>query len=404
MGFNEWNSVKLCDVIQFNPRENIKKNEIVKKVSMDKLEPFNRKITGCEEVPFTSGTKFRNGDTLLARITPCLENGKTAQVDILKDDEVAFGSTEFIILREKVGVTDNNFIYYLSISPEFRNIAIKSMTGTSGRQRVQKDVLEQSEIKIPPLNEQKAIAHILSTLDEKIAVNNEINKKLEEMAQGIFKQWFVDFEFPNEEGKLYKSSGGEMVESEIGMIPKGWKVSKLSEISNLTMGLSPKSSSYNTNKIGIPLLNGASDFENGLINAQKYTTEPNKICSKNDLIFCVRATIGNITFADKEYCLGRGVASITPQNNKFIGLLYYNLLMSINRLIANATGSVFLSLSKPSINNLKLIIPNEKILEEFSTLINNVLDYKHTNQLEIQKLKNTRDLLLPRLISGEIRV
>ncbi|WP_278522627.1 restriction endonuclease subunit S [Clostridium cochlearium] len=163
---------------------------------MEKLEPYTRKITGFEETEFTSGTKFRNGDTLLARITPCLENGKTARVDILNKNEVAFGSTEFIVLREKIGITDNDFIYYLSISPEFRNLAIKSMNGSSGRQRVQKDVLEQCEIKLPSLKEQKAIAHILSTLDEKIETNNQINKKLEEMAQAIFKQWFVDFEFP----------------------------------------------------------------------------------------------------------------------------------------------------------------------------------------------------------------
>ncbi|WP_096635756.1 restriction endonuclease subunit S [Clostridium cochlearium] len=191
-----WKEYKIGDAIQFNPKERIKKGEIAKKIAMEKLEPYTRKITGFEETEFTSGTKFRNGDTLLARITPCLENGKTARVDILNKNEVAFGSTEFIVLREKIGITDNDFIYYLSISPEFRNLAIKSMNGSSGRQRVQKDVLEQCEIKLPSLKEQKAIAHILSTLDEKIETNNQINKKLEEMAQAIFKQWFVDFEFP----------------------------------------------------------------------------------------------------------------------------------------------------------------------------------------------------------------
>ena len=238
---NEWSKVKLVDIIQFNPKESIKKGEIAKKVAMEKLEPFTRKISGFEEAKFTSGTKFRNGDTLLARITPCLENGKTAQVDILDKDEIGFGSTEYIVLREKLGITDNDFIYYLSISPEFRNVAIKAMNGSSGRQRVQKDVLENSEFLLPPLDEQKAIAKILSDLDEKIGVNNKINKKLEEMVQAIFKQWFVDFEFPNEDGKPYKSSGGEMVESELGMIPKGWKVVEIDDITMLNRrGFSPK--------------------------------------------------------------------------------------------------------------------------------------------------------------------
>src|SRR5690606_33294984 len=152
-------------------------------------------------------------------------------------------------------------------------------------------------------DEQKAIAHILSTLDDKIEVNNQINRTLENMAQTIFKQWFVDFEFPNEDGEPDKSSGGEMVERELGIIPKGWKVVTLGDLGSLTMGLSQKSDSYNVNSTGVPLLNGAADFENGLIKANKYTTQPTRLCKKDDLVFCIRATIGNITFADQEYCL-----------------------------------------------------------------------------------------------------
>lgn len=175
MSLEEWKKVKLKDIIIFNPKETIKKGQSSKKVAMDKLEPFTRKITGFEEVKFTSGTKFRNGDTLLARITPCLENGKTAQVDILNKNEVGFGSTEYIVLREKINSTDNDFIYYMSISPEFRNVAIKAMNGSSGRQRVQKDVLENSEFMLPPIVEQRAIAKVLSGLDKKIEINNQIN-------------------------------------------------------------------------------------------------------------------------------------------------------------------------------------------------------------------------------------
>ena len=241
MTSNDWKEVQLKDVILFNPRESIKKGTMAKKISMDKLAPYQKKITGFEYAEFKSGTKFKNGDTLLARITPCLENGKTAQVDILDDNEIGFGSTEFIVMREISGISDNDFIYYLAISDDFRNIAIKSMTGTSGRQRVQMDVLEQTKLLIPPLREQKAIANILSTLDEKIETNNQINEKLEEMAQALFKHWFVDFEFPNENGEPYKSSGGEMVESELGMIPKGWKIVKLGDVIDFQNGYAFKS-------------------------------------------------------------------------------------------------------------------------------------------------------------------
>lgn len=404
MSFNEWREEKLEDVIEFNPSETIKKGKVVKKIGMDKLMPFQRKIEGFVVTKYTSGTKFRNGDTLLARITPCLENGKTAQVSILEEGEVGFGSTEFIVLREKPGISDRNFIYYLSISPKLRDIAIKSMTGTSGRQRAQVDVIKNSIIKLPPIEEQRQIANILSSLDEKIEINNEINKKLEEMAQAIFQHWFVDFEFPNENGEPYKSSGGEMVESELGMIPKGWIITTLSKYGKLQMGLSPKSNTYNEEGIGIPLLNGAADFSGKLITPNKYTTDPKRICKENDLVFCIRATIGNITYADKQYCLGRGVASITPLHETYSEYIYYNLKRKMDELISKATGSVILGLSKPDINEMKIVVPNEGILLNFHKIVSKFHKTTRNNDIQNLRLTNIRDTLLPKLMSGEIRV
>ena len=190
MKFNEWNKVKLGEVIQFNPPETLKKGTIAKKVGMDKLAPYQKKINGYEYQEYKGGVKFRNGDTLFARITPSLENGKTAQVDILDKEEIGFGSTEFIVWREKEGKTINDFIYYLSISPEIRDVAIKSMTGTSGRQRVQLDALKNQTVILPPVEEQKAIADFLSSLDKKIEVNNKISAILEKISKSwILNQW-----------------------------------------------------------------------------------------------------------------------------------------------------------------------------------------------------------------------
>lgn len=127
---------------------------------------------------YLGGAKFCNGDTLMARITPCLENGKTAFVDVLKDGEVAFGSTEFIVMRAKKGISDPQFVYYLAISPTFRDVAIKSMVGSSGRQRVQQSVLGELELTIPSLEAQEQISAFLGALDYKIALNNKINDNL----------------------------------------------------------------------------------------------------------------------------------------------------------------------------------------------------------------------------------
>ena len=175
---SEWATVRAADFIEFNPRLSIKKGEIATKVAMDKLQPFTKKIPTTEQAEFAGGSKFCNGDTIMARITPCLENGKTAFVDILADAEVAFGSTEFIVMRAKPGVSDPQFVYYLATSPMFRNVAIKSMVGSSGRQRVQQGVLDELELLVPPLDEQKKIGALLAALDQKIALNSKINDNL----------------------------------------------------------------------------------------------------------------------------------------------------------------------------------------------------------------------------------
>lgn len=175
---SEWKSVRAADVIEFNPRLSISKGCEATKISMDKLQPYTKKIYEIEKSTYTGGTKFANGDTIMARITPCLENGKTAFVDVLDEGEVAFGSTEFIVMRAKMGISDPQYVYYLAISPEFRNVAIKSMVGSSGRQRVQLKVLEDLELFIPPLEEQRKIGRILAEYDDKIALNKKINDNL----------------------------------------------------------------------------------------------------------------------------------------------------------------------------------------------------------------------------------
>lgn len=183
---------KLADIAEFNPKESLKKGTIAKKVAMEQLRPFCRDIPGYTLEPFNGGTKFRNGDTIMARITPCLENGKTAKVAILDDGEIGFGSTEYIVFRAKKSVSDEDYLYYLVCSPLVRDAAIKSMVGSSGRQRVQIDVVQNLEVDLPSMTEQKKIGALLRALDDKIELNNKINENLERQAQTLFKEWFID--------------------------------------------------------------------------------------------------------------------------------------------------------------------------------------------------------------------
>ena len=192
----KWQIKKLSEIVDFNPRESLPKGRIAKKIGMDKLQPFCRDIMSYENEPFTSGAKFRNGDTIMARITPCLENGKIAKVNILDEGEIGFGSTEYIVFRAKEGI-DTDYLYYLVCSSIVREPAIKSMVGSSGRQRVQTDVLRNLDIKVPSVEEQKVISGILRDLDDKIKLNNTINNNLEEQAQAYFDKLFVVNADPN---------------------------------------------------------------------------------------------------------------------------------------------------------------------------------------------------------------
>ncbi|PKM88446.1 MAG: restriction endonuclease subunit S [Firmicutes bacterium HGW-Firmicutes-12] len=363
MSCSEWREVKLEDIIQFNSRENIVKKQIAKKIAMEKLKPFNKTIEGYEYAEFKGGTKFRNGDTLLARITPCLENGKTAQVSILNEDEVGFGSTEYIVLREKPNKSVNDFIYYLAISPRFRDIAIKSMIGTSGRQRVQQDVLENTSIPIPPLSEQKAIAATLSCLDDKIELNNRINKTLEEMAQVIFKSWFVDFE---------PFQDGEFEDSELGRIPKGWRVGTIGEfVKEMKNGGTPsrKNDSYWNSK-DVPWIKTGEIKNSLIIESEEYISceglknSSAKVLPYNSILMAMYgATAGQIGLLKFKASTNQACcAMICISANKAV-FLYLYLLANQSYIESLAVGAAQQNLSKDTISKLRLIIPKDEVIE-----------------------------------------
>ena len=408
MSFSEWREVVVRDVIEFNPKESIKKGTVTKKIGMDKLAPFQRKIAGFELAEFKGGSKFRNGDTLLARITPCLENGKTAQVTILDDDEIAFGSTEYIVMRNKMGITDNNYIFYLTLSQYVRDIAIKSMTGTSGRQRAQTDVIENTKIMLPPLREQKAIAHILSTLDDKIEVNNQINKTLENMAQAIFKQWFVDFEFPNGDGEPYKSSGGEMVESELGMIPKGWEVKGLDEIAEFLNGLAMQKYRPTENEKAYPVLKikelrqGRTDENSDLCSSN---IEKKYIIRDGDIIFSWSGSLLVDIWCGGKCGLNQHLFKVTSDKHDEWFVYQWNkyhLDKFVN--IAKSKATTMGHIKRKDLSDSKVLIPSDELYLKAAQYQKYLFEKIMYSKIEIKRLEEIRESLLPKLMSGEIRV
>lgn len=385
---------KLSEVIQVNPQRQLKRGDLAPFVAMGDLIPYRKKITIFSQRKVSgSNTKFQNGDTLLAKITPSLENGKTAFVDILKKDEIAHGSTEFIVLCGKENYTLNQFVYYLMRTPEFREKAIKSMTGTSGRQRVQETVFDDYEIELPSLTIQEKIAKILSDFDSKIENLQNQNKILEQMAQAIFKSWFVDFDGIT-----------EFENSELGKIPKGWIVGNLENICEIIMGQSPPGTTYNEDGNGIIFFQGKTDFGDFFPTPRVYCTSPKKFAEKNDVLFTVRAPIGSINIAKEKCCIGRGLASLRLKNNHG-SFLYYFLKNSFNEWQRfDADGTIFGAVTKEKMCGFRTIIPNTNTIISFNKTVDPLYNNIFKNNEQIQILTKIRDSLLPKLMSGEIRI
>ena len=377
----EWKIQQLSNIVEFNPKETLKKGVIAKKITMDKLQPFCRDICEYELTKFTGGTKFRNGDTIMARITPCLENGKTAKINILNNGEIGFGSTEYIVFRAKEGISDPDFIYYLVTSSLIREPAIKSMVGSSGRQRVQSDVVEKIKINLLPLPVQKKIAGILKSLDDKIELNNKINNNLEQQAMAVYQQMFVN-----------NPSSSE------------WNQGTLSDIADITMGQSPSGSSYNEKSIGTIFFQGRAEFGFRFPTVRLFTTEPKRIACANDTLISVRAPVGDINIAHTDCCIGRGLAAIHSKTNHQSFVLYTIFSLKKQLDIFNGEGTVFGSINRNSLNKIQILIPSNEKIDEFErivapmdTAIRNIYD-------ETCCLEKIRDSLLPKLMSGELDV
>lgn len=405
--WNVCNSMRVEKFIQFNPKIQLKKGTKAKKVDMDKLVPFTRKITGYIEADFTGGSKFINGDTLLARITPCLENGKTAYVNVLEDKEVGFGSTEFIVLRAIEGISIPLFIYYLAVSPDFREIAIASMSGTSGRQRVDVKALEQLEINLPPLEEQKRIAEVLGAFDDKIELLQKQNKTLEDMAKALFKSWFVDFDVVRAKQKglpkadimreyhltdeLYDLFPSNFADSPLGPIPSGWEVKPLGAFFPIRTG--KKDANVASKEGAYPFFSCAQN----VLWTNEYSFDETALLLAGNGDFNLKWYRGKFEAYQRTYVL-------IPNEKQDLPFLYYAMQFFLDKITLGSRGSVIKFITKGMIANYKLVIPEMHLWKSTGLLLGQWLDKIEMNNKEIQTLTELRDTLLPRLISGKIRV
>jgi len=393
---SDWQVMTLAEAVQINPQRPLAKGTEAPFVAMEDIIPSQRSVEVRQTRIFEgSGSRFTNGDTLFARITPCLENGKTAFISQLPKETVGHGSTEFIVMSGKENLSDNLFVYYLARDPNFRSYSAQQMEGTSGRQRVPVLALSKLVIELPPLPEQRAIAHILGTLDDKIELNRRMNQTLEAMAQALFKSWFVDFEPFRDQG---------MQDSPLGEIPMGWEIGTLGQICEVKMGQSPPGDTYNEIGEGIPFYQGIKDFGSRFPHHRVYCTMPTRFAEPYDVLLSVRAPVGRLNVANERCAIGRGLAALCSKVRHH-SYLYYLLNNAKNRWETfNSEGTVFGCITRKDIMDVTVIIPPKTIVDRFESLVNTSDNLIALNEQESFTLSTIRDTLLPKLLSGEIRV
>ena len=404
---------KLKDFIQFNPTEKLAKGELRRKIAMEQLSPFTRYVDSINFEKYNGGAKFRNGDTIMARITPCLENGKTAYVSSLNENEVAFGSTEYIVLRNINHISNSNYIYYLATSPMIRELAIKSMVGSSGRQRVQQSVLENFEMELPALHKQQQIAATLSSLDDKIELNRRINDNLEQQAQALFKSWFVDFE---------PFKGGKFVESELGMIPEGFTICTIGNIPHkIESGRRPKGGATpeGVPSIGAENIKGLGSYD---YSKTKYipkdfasTTNRGKIYGYELLIykdggkpgyFIPNYTIFGEGFPFGEMFINEHVFLLDLMSREYNAFAYFYMQTPyiMNQLNSIGGKAAIPGINTKDVESLPIFIGENKKVKEFGSIVLPMITKILENCCENARLSNLRDTLLPRLMAGELKV
>lgn len=385
MSFSEWREVKLEDIIEIEMGQS------------PKSEFYNQ--TG-EGLPFLQGNRTF-GDKYPYFDTYCTENKKIANKnDVIMSVRAPVGDLNIaqtqislgrgVCAMRLKGEQNSNYLFYL-MKHNIKEM-INRESGTVFGSVNKKDILGL-DVKITNNKlEQKAIAHILSTLDDKIEVNNQIGKTLENMAQAIFKQWFVDFEFPNEDGEPYKSSGGEMVESELGMIPKGWEVVKLNSVVDICYGKNLPTKNLLSD--GYPVFGG-----NGQIGFySEYLYEKSQV-----LIACRGAASGKVIIS-LPYSFVTNNSLVLEQNGTSVTHEYLKQFCLENEFYNYATGSAQPQITIANLANANILIPQRDLMNMFS-LIRNSIDHEVLSLFnENNKLVAIRDALLPKLMSGEIRV
>lgn len=383
---SKWKEVRLGDICKTNASSYSNKEnwEYINyldtgNITQNKIDNIVHLNCKTDKIPSRAKRKVNVGDIIYSNVRP-----NQLHYGIMKDVPSNFlVSTGFTTISVNKDLADNKFIYYYiiqeSITQKLQNIAEQSV---SAYPSIKPSDLEDLVIKIPDtISEQKAIASILSALDDKIALNQQINDNLEQQAQAIYQQMFTD-----------------NVELE------KWEKGILGDIADITMGQSPKGSSYNENNVGTVFFQGRAEFGHRFPTVRLYTTEPKRMANNNDVLMSVRAPVGDINVAHEKCCIGRGLAAIRSKGNYQSFMLYTMYALKDQLDIFNGEGTVFGSINKKALNDLPVFLPHTAKIEEFENIVDPIDRIIRNNYDEICYLEKIRDFLLSKLMSGECRI
>lgn len=392
---------RLKEYIDINPTVKLQKGEVYSVVEMEKITVGKKIADANSKAEYTgkSCSKFLPNDTLMARITPCLENGKIAKYE---SDTPGFGSTEFFILRAKKKKTTADYVYYLSQTHYVRQLAINSMTGASGRQRADAKFIGNIKWNFPEIETQNKVSDILSTYDNLIENNNKRIKLLEQMAENLYKEWFVRFRFP----------GYEDTEFEDGM-PRGWVREKIGLHYNTCSGGTPsrKHEEYYTEGT-IPWVKTGEIKDGIIIHTDECITEAGikgssaKLLPQGAVVMAMYGVnIGMLAYLDSEMTCNQACCVFNDKNEINSRHYLFHYLYSIrDYLLLIGFGAAQQNLSQDLIKKVKIVIPPAELIKEFDKQKEPLYQTIRALMMQNDKLIKQRDALLPRLMSGKLEV
>lgn len=394
-----WRVLPLSEIAEeINDSYNPTKEENLSYIGLEHIEQQTLKLSGIgrSDIVISTKEKFQSGDILFGSLRPYFRK-------VVRPKFSGVCSTDITVIRAKRNYYQG-FVFYLIASKEIIDYATNISNGTR-MPRANWGVLAKSKWRIPPLPIQRKIADILSTYDDLIEINEQRIKILEEMARLIYKEWFVKFKFPGNE-KV------KMVKSELGIIPEGWGVVKICDRFTTVLGGTPSRNKLEYWKNGtIPWINSGKVNDLRVINESEFITElgfgnsSSKMMPKRTTILAITgATLGQVSLLEIKVCANQSVIGIYDNDKLFNEYIYLTFCEIIQTIIMQAGGGAQQHINKEIVNGVKVILPHFDIIRKFNETIYPIFDLIANLLFKNLILRQARDMLLPKLISGEIEV